>query len=70
MEKDPRRFFSRDERRFLWLMAEGICQGCGVELEEKFHGDHRTPWSKGGATSLENGQALCASCDSKKGNKT
>ena len=33
------------------------------------HGDHVKPWSHGGVTSLENCQALCGSCNLRKGSQ-
>lgn len=33
------------------------------------HADHVTPWANGGKTVIENGQALCADCNRKKGIK-
>ena len=34
---------------------------------EEMHGDHRTPWSKGGHTVPDNLQMLCRTCNLKKG---
>ena len=34
---------------------------------EEMHGDHKTPWSKGGHTIPENLQMLCRTCNLKKG---
>lgn len=69
--KDAKRAFNEDEKFVLWLRANKKCQGpgCGVELADykSFHADHVVPYSAGGATSLENGQALCPSCNLKKG---
>ncbi|RKY53653.1 MAG: HNH endonuclease, partial [Candidatus Neomarinimicrobiota bacterium] len=31
--------------------------------------DHIIPWSKGGETTVENGQALCQRCNGSKGNR-
>lgn len=42
---------------------------CGDILSGDWHADHRVPWSAGGPTDLLNGQALCVSCNLKKGNK-
>jgi len=36
---------------------------------EEAASDHKKAWAKGGPTSLENGQLLCKSCNSRKGNK-
>lgn len=44
------------------------CAFCGKEFEiEEMHGDHITPWSKGGHTTRENCQMLCKECNWKKG---
>ena len=48
--------------------ADFKCQCCGIEIAwENFHADHVIPFSKNGETSIVNGQALCASCNLKKG---
>jgi len=39
---------------------------CGAELDAGWHADHVVPHSKGGATTIENGQALCPSCNQSK----
>ncbi|MDO6142736.1 HNH endonuclease [Paenarthrobacter aurescens] len=53
------------------MRASGRC-----ELESGFgrrcsraaeHGDHFYPWSKGGATSLQNFVAACSHCNRRKG---
>lgn len=51
--------FERDEYR---------CINCGSH--KKLCADHIHPESKGGATTLENLQTLCQSCNSSKGTKT
>jgi superfamily II DNA or RNA helicase len=66
---EDRRHFSGRERVALYLVQDGRCALCGVELESGWHADHVTPWSHGGATDVLNGQALCAPCNLKKGNK-
>lgn len=35
-------------------------------LIEQMEGDHITPWSEGGKTTLENGQILCKNCNRRK----
>ena len=46
----------------------GICIRCGKHFEyNEMHGDHITPWIKGGKTISENCQMLCADCNRKKG---
>ncbi|MFG3709228.1 DEAD/DEAH box helicase family protein [Micromonospora sp. NPDC047670] len=64
---DPRRRFNSSERAALYLAADGHCTDCGSELEPGWHADHRTPHSRGGATDVINGQALCPTCNLQKG---
>ena len=40
---------------------------CGEPLDPSFHADHIFPYSKGGLTVTSNGQALCPTCNLKKG---
>ena len=49
--------------RFLTL-AHQTCRGphCDAPIRQI---DHITPWSQGGATSLDNGNGLCAACNQK-----
>ncbi len=63
------RKFTAKQRRYLYLLAGGRCENCGLELAAGFHGDHKQAFSKGGETALHNGQALCPQCNLKKGNK-
>ena len=66
--KDPQRFFSSSQRRSIFEKSLGFCASCGIELSEtNFHADHIEPYSLGGQTTLENGQALCTACNLKKG---
>jgi len=44
-----------------------MCSACGIELNKHFHADHRVAFVRGGRTTIENGQALCPSCNLKKG---
>jgi len=57
------RSFSLRQRRALYRAAGGKCEECGRELKKGWHADHVVPHSKGGATTIENGQALCPSCN-------
>jgi HNH endonuclease. len=64
-----RRFFSRKQRRYLAVLSGGLCAICGQKLSPAMHADHVIAWSCGGKTLLGNGQALCALCNLKKGNR-
>lgn len=61
------RRFSQRQHIALYLAADGRCEMCGAELQPGWHGDHITPYSAGGATDVINGQALCPTCNLKKG---
>ncbi|MER7361865.1 HNH endonuclease [Nonomuraea wenchangensis] len=67
MQSNERRRFNGREKAALYLAADGVCEGCGAELQPGWHGDHVTPYSCGGKTDLTNGQALCPPCNLKKG---
>ena len=62
-----KRIFSLQEKRALYIAAQGRCQLCGEPLPADWHGDHVKPWSLGGDTDVFNGQALCPTCNRKKG---
>lgn len=62
-----RRAFTAEQRAVLFEMADGLCQWCGDDLGGDWHADHIHPWSKGGMTEIDNGQALCAPCNMRKG---
>lgn len=64
-----RRRFNDGERVALYLASNGKCTNCGADLEPGWHADHEQPHSKGGATDVINGQALCPPCNLKKGAK-
>lgn len=64
-----RRRFSLSERATLLAAAGGRCQECGGDLRKGWHADHRTPFSHGGRTDVLNGQALCAACNLRKGDR-
>ena len=50
-----------------------LCRMCGASPAKDpavtLHVDHIVPWSKGGATALENLQTLCATCNIGKGDR-
>jgi superfamily II DNA or RNA helicase len=63
-----RRRFSAIERQVLAHISDWKCSICSANLDQ-FHADHIAPFSKGGPTHLDNGQALCPTCNLKKGAK-
>ena len=64
-----RRNFTQRQRKILALSAGNVCQECGSKLGADFHADHVKPFSKEGKTTIVNGQALCPSCNLRKGAK-
>lgn len=62
-----RRRFNATEHVALFLTADGNCTQCGTALEPGWHADHITPYAAGGKTDIANGQALCPTCNLKKG---
>jgi len=64
------RQYDESEKRAMYEQQEGICPLCTGEFKiDKMEGDHITPWSEGGKTTLENGQMLCRDCNRRKGAK-
>lgn len=53
----------------LRLISGNMCGICGILLKKNFHADHKIPFSKSGKTIIQNGMALCPSCNLKKGSK-
>lgn len=64
-----RRRFNRSERNALYLAGAGRCASCGDDLSAGWHADHVQPFSRGGATDVVNGQALCPACNLSKGDR-
>lgn len=64
-----RRRFNRRERAALFLASDGRCASCGNSLSSGWHADHVTPHVVGGATTTDNGQALCPPCNFRKGDR-
>jgi len=70
-----RRDFSPNQKNEIWSKSGGYCVHCDVELtpfkgeSNSFQADHIVPHSKGGETTVENGQALCQACNGSKGNR-
>jgi len=66
--KDPKRLFDEVQRRVIYRKYNGICQKCGKKCGwNNYQADHIKPWSKGGKTTIENGQLLCSECNQEKG---
>lgn len=64
------RAFPVSDKRIMYEAQKHKCAICGKTFEfEEMHGDHIKPWSKGGKTTLENGQMLCTKCNIAKGSK-
>ena len=64
------RAFSPEMSQAAYERQQGICPKCGKHFEiEEMQADHITPWSKGGKTTAENCQMLCADCNRRKSNK-
>lgn len=69
------RAFTENEKRTMYERQQGICPMCAAEGKhkhwtiEEMHADHKIPWSKGGHTTLENGQMLCREHNLAKGSK-
>lgn len=71
--KDPKRSFNTNERLIIWRNADMKCENksCNKTIKlNEMHADHKIPHSKGGATSIENGQCLCSDCNLKKSDGT
>ena len=63
------RAFSSSMSRAAYQRQKGICPKCGKQFQiEEMQADHITPWSKGGKTTPENCQMLCAPCNRRKSN--
>lgn len=72
VQKDDRRVFTREQRLAIFRRDNGLCQlrlKCdGTKVDwDNWEADHKSPWSKGGRTTVENGQIACPLCNSSKG---
>ncbi len=56
-------------RTVLYESAGGKCQICGIVLDANWHADHIVPWKISGRTNVHEMQALCSTCNLKKGDK-
>lgn len=57
----------KHDRNHIYILADGKCQICGIELGREWHVDHIIPYSIVQCTELDNLQALCPTCNLKKG---
>src|ERR1019366_9450919 len=70
-EVESHRVFSRSAVRRAWERQGRACALCKRNIPfDLMHGDHIVPWSRGGRTTMENLQALCGSCNLRKGSRS
>src|SRR5262245_35319357 len=69
MTEMERRRFNTGERVAAYLIADGKCEDCGVELQPGWHGHHHIPFVHGGPTDMTNMRALCPLCNWRRGDK-
>lgn len=67
-QKDNQRLFTHDQRMAIYRRDKGMCQvrlKCSGEKCEwdKWEADHVKAWSKGGTTTVVNGQVACLACN-------
>lgn len=69
--KDSTRDFTNEQRLAIFRIGGGKCVDCGAECEESdFHADHIVPHSRGGRTTVANGQILCSAHNLAKGDRS
>ena len=59
------RVIPQDVKIAVAVRDQGKCAQCGSA--EDIHYDHKIPWSKGGANTVNNIQLLCGDCNRRKG---
>lgn len=69
VDLDPQRLFSEEQKDYIWQISKdkkcGICGKVVTEYED-YEPDHIKPWSKGGRTSIANGQIAHKGCNRSK----
>lgn len=61
------RTFTESQKREAYEKQRGICKKCNKKFDlSEMQADHITPWSKGGKTTADNCQLLCADCNRRK----
>lgn len=72
-QRDPQRVFNQQQRAYGFSRAGNRCENfsfIGRRCKRPpTQGDHIFPWSKGGATSMDNFGALCRKCNARKSAK-
>ena len=69
------RAFTDNEKRTMYERQGGVCPMCrarGINVIwpfEEMHADHKIPWSRGGHTTIDNGQMLCREHNFEKSDK-
>ena len=64
------RAFTPAMKRKAYERQNGICPICHQHFEpNEMEGDHKTPWSQGGHTTVDNLQMLCINCNRNKSDK-
>lgn len=67
-KKVTRTLRSKEERWMLWSWSKGKCAICGKAITvDNFHADHKKPFAITGRTNVYEMQALCSTCNLKKG---
>ncbi len=70
---DDTREFSNEQKLAIFRRDKGVCQlkikcaGRKLGWDDDWHIDHKIPFSKGGKTTVANGQMACAQCNLSKG---
>lgn len=70
--KDKNRNFSENQRQIIWHLAKKkTCFLCKKPIKdyEDYEPDHIIPWSKGGFTTVGNGQITHSTCNRRKSNR-
>lgn len=74
LAKDDARDFSYEQKLAIFRRDKGLCQlklkcdgGEKMGWDDDWHIDHKVSHTKGGKTTVENGQLACASCNLSKG---
>lgn len=64
------RTFTESQKREVYERQEGFCVICNEHFDiNEMEGDHITPWSEGGKTTIENCQMICREDNRRKSNK-